>query len=97
MHLNIFEIITHSFDESLSTANNLKMKSYENVKTLTVDVTCEKINQTLIAENIMDLNLKFSGAPVDWIFSMTRLCKLSLGHQLDISPEDFIRLVKKYS
>jgi hypothetical protein len=90
-----FEIVTHSFDESISTSTNLKNNLYENVQILTVDVTCEKINPTLILGNITDLNLKFSGAaPIDWIFSMKRICRLSFGHQTDMSSKDFIRLLK---
>jgi hypothetical protein len=89
-----FEIITHSFDESISTSNDLNKNLYENIKTLTVDVTCKKINKRLISGNIINLNLKFPGTSLDWIYSMTHLCQISFQNQIDMSPKNFIRLLK---
>ncbi|CAF2388431.1 unnamed protein product [Rotaria sp. Silwood2] len=94
-----FEIVTHSFDESISTlnicsSNDLRMNLYKNVKKLTANVLCEKINKALISVNIIDLNLKLFDTSMDWIFTMTHLCQLSLGHQFNMSSKDFIRLLK---
>lgn len=88
------EVVTHSFDESILTSKDLKKNLYENVETLTVDVKCRKMNDELMLGNIINLNLKFSGAPFDWIYSMNKLCEISLQNQIDISPKDFIRLLK---
>jgi len=88
-----FEIVTHSFDESIST-KNLKKNLYENVNTLMVDITCETMNEALITKNIIDLSLKHTGKPAGWVFSMTGIYQLTLGHQINISPEEFIRLLK---
>ncbi len=90
-----FEIITHSFDESISTLNNSSTNNlYKNVKTLIVDVTCKNINEGLISGHVINLNLKFPGTPIDWIFSMNQLCQLSFDNQIDLSPKNFIRLLK---
>ncbi|CAF0822933.1 unnamed protein product [Rotaria sp. Silwood1] len=94
-----FEIVTHSFDDSISTLNtcssdDLKKNLYKNVKKLAVNVKCEKINKTLVSVNISDLTLKFFDSSMDWIFSMTHLCQLSLGHQFNMSSTDFICLLK---
>lgn len=91
-----FEIVTQSFDESISTCKkkNLKKNLYENVNTLMVDITCEKINEGLVSKNIIDVSLKHSGVPIDWLFSITRLYQLTLGNQIDIQPKAFIRLLQ---
>ena len=89
-----FEIVTHSFDESISTNNTLKKNLYENVNTLMVDITCKKMSERLISKNIINLSLKHSGTPVDWIFSMTGIYQLTLGHQIDLSPKEFVRLLQ---
>ncbi|CAF3639660.1 unnamed protein product [Adineta steineri] len=91
-----FDIVTHSFEDSISTVNtnNLFKKSYENVKQLTIDIPCENLNETIISKNIIDLNLKFAGMSGKWIFSFTRIYQLTLGNQINISSEDFTRLLK---
>ncbi len=94
-----FEVITHSFDKSISTSsacstNNFNKNIYGNVKTLVADVKCENLDQGLINNNVKYLVLKFCGTPADWIFSMSRLRQLSLSSQIDISPTDFARLLK---
>ncbi len=94
-----FEIVTHSFNESVSTlntysTNDLNKNMYKNIKTLRVDVKCKNINEALISGNIVNLDLKFSGTPVDWIYSMTQISRISFQNQIDMSSKDFIRLLK---
>jgi hypothetical protein len=59
-----------------------------------VDVTCKKINETLISGNVAHLSLKSPGTPMDWIFSITGLRQISFANQIDMSPREFIRLLK---
>ncbi|CAF3426999.1 unnamed protein product [Rotaria socialis] len=94
-----FEIVTKSFDESVSTWNNclnndFKKDLYKNVNKLTVNVPCDKINQTLNLVNVTDLTLKISIGSIDWIFSMKKLYKLSLGYQFNMSSNDLMQLLK---
>jgi hypothetical protein len=55
---------------------------------------CKKMNEKLITKNVVDLTLKFSGVLVEWLFAMTQLRQISLGNQIDMSPNDFMRLLK---
>jgi hypothetical protein len=94
-----FEIITHSFNESISTltpcsTNDFNKNIYRNVKTLIADVKCEKLHQGLMGRNVKHLILKFSGIPTDWLFTMTYVRQLSFGSQIEMSPKDFARLLK---
>jgi hypothetical protein len=94
-----FEIVTHSFNESVSNSNiystnDLNKNIYKNIKTLRVDVTCKNINEGLISGNIVNLNLKFPGTPADWIYSMTHISRISFQNHIDMSPNNFIRLLK---
>ncbi|CAF1989979.1 unnamed protein product [Rotaria magnacalcarata] len=94
-----FEIVTKSFDESVSTWNNcsnndFRKDLYKNVSKLTVNVPCDKMNQTLILVNVTDLTLKFSIGSIDWILSMRKLYKLSLGYQFNMSSNNFMQLLK---
>jgi hypothetical protein len=94
-----FEVVTHSFDKSVSTLTTCRTSDsdktlYGKINTLVVDVKCEKLDQDFIIENVKYLILKFSGIPIDWLFSMTRLCQLSLGSQINMSHKEFTRLLK---
>lgn len=90
-----FDIVTHSFDESLTSGNPSTNKNlYENVRTITIDVKCQKINQALITGYITHLFLKFPGTPMNWIYSLKHLRQLSLENHIDISTNDFIRLLE---
>ena len=78
-----YEIITHSFDESVSTlsANSTCHSTptiYKNVKTLVADVKCEKLHPGL-TRHVKHMILKSPGTLVDWLFSMDHLRQLSLG------------------
>lgn len=89
-----FDIITHSFDESITTLDNPIKNFYENIDTLTVDVACKKINKSLLSKNIISLNLKFPGTLSDGIYTLTQLRQISFQNQTDISSKDFIHLLK---
>ncbi len=94
-----FEVITHSFNESISTlstcsTNDFHKNIYRNVKTLVAGVKCEKFDQNLTSRNVKHLILKIPGTPSDWIFSMTHLRQLSLGSQINMPSKDFASLLK---
>ncbi|CAF0865006.1 unnamed protein product [Adineta steineri] len=92
-----FEIVTHSFDQSISTVNDdykKNMNLYTNVNTLIVNVNCENLNENLLNGNIQHLVLKYSDSLNKWIFSMTQIRQLSLGSQIDMSSKEFACLLK---
>jgi hypothetical protein len=94
-----FEIVTNSFNESVSTSNicstnDFNKNPYRNVKTLVANAKCEKLDQDLMGRNVKHLILKFSGIPADWLFTMTHLRQLSLGSGIGMQSKDFARLLK---
>lgn len=93
-----FEIITHSFQESVSTlpmnsTSNFNQNIYRKIKTLVTEVKCDQLDPGLTKRNVKHLVLKFSGTPTDWIFSMNYLRQLSLDHRINMTPKDFSRLL----
>jgi hypothetical protein len=94
-----FEIITHSFHESVSTLDmnsttNFNQNIYSKVKTLAAEVKCNKLDPGLTKRNVKHLILRFSGTSADWLFSMNHLRQLSLGSRVNMTPKDFARLLK---
>ncbi len=94
-----FGIVTHSFQESISTVDKnstsqFNQNIYTKVKTLVADVKCNDLDPGLRKRNVKHLILKFSGTPADWLFSMNHLRQLSLGSYIDITSKDFTCLLK---
>jgi hypothetical protein len=91
----LFDVVTHSFDESVTNINPCSTNDvYKNVQTLMVNVTCNKMNEALVSEHIVNLNIKTTGAPIDWMYSMPHLRQLSFENHIDMSPKNFIRLLQ---
>ena len=90
-----FDIITHSFNESLSTDKQSQIqRPYDKVTTISIDVNCKQITDKLSSINITNLSLKLIGNPMDWIYSLTHLRQLSLGNHLNMSPQQFLCLLQ---
>ena len=90
-----FDIVTHSFDESVTNGQLPTIKNiHQHVRTITVDVKCQQIAQALLAGCITHLYLKYWGTPMDWICSMKHLRQLSLENYVEMSTNNFIRLLE---
>ncbi|UJR10299.1 hypothetical protein I4U23_014505 [Adineta vaga] len=91
-----FEIVTRSFSDSISTSKNSKMNPYKSVKTLQVAVKCEEIHEKLLSKDIVDVHITYSNTLVDWIYAIPKLCQLTVGDQMNISDNEFLRILKSF-
>ena len=92
-----FHVVTPTFDTSVWTEKKsfeqAKIK-YAKVTSLSTDVTCESLDQSLETSEVTDLTIGWLNKPVKWLFGLRCLRQLTLTHKIDLSAENFASLLQ---